>query len=143
MSKDTVQIGKGQYENIELGNLLFGHSRGSYAVNRDEIQPKFYEFFDRFGIDIYGNVDAKSPFSEMSKYDGKVYRSIDNDIFSISPYYWGDDEDVASAPNFLYKPEEIEIRWYKYCMRDAYSNVPLTKELVEKMLGRCASSAKR
>ena len=55
--------------------------------------------------------------------------------------YWGDDEKAEDAPDFFYKPEGIEIRWYKYAMRDAYSNIPLTKEKIIDILKKCAESA--
>ena len=62
------------------------------------------------------------------------------DIFSINPYYWGDDEDIAELPNFVYKPEGIEISWYKYPMRDAWSNVPLSKEKATEIFQKCIES---
>ena len=130
-----------QYRNIELGNLLFGHSRGSYPVDREMAQPLFARFFDRFGIDSYGYVNAGSSLSGTSKEEGEMYTSVDTDVFSIHPYYWVDNEKAEDAPDFFYKPEGIEIRWYKYAMRDAYSNIPLTKEKIIDILKKCAESA--
>ena len=53
------------------------------------------------------------------------------------PYYWGDDEEVKKLPNFVYKPENIEIRWYKYPFRDSYSNVPVDEEKMIEITEKC------
>lgn len=122
---------------IEIGNLLFGHSRGNFRVERHPAQELFGEFFEKLGIDHYGHPDKDSPvFQEMT--DDHV--SIDNELFTLRPYYWGEDEEIASLPNFVYKPEEIEIRWYKYPMRDSYSNVELTDEQIKNILEICLKS---
>lgn len=46
-------------------------------------------------------------------------------------------------PNFFYKPEGIEIRWYKYPLRDAYSNTLLTKEKLWEIFEMCIESIYR
>lgn len=114
-------------ETMELGNLLFGNSRGEYSVEpREEYQEPFQEFLELNGFDSYGIRGTN--------------RGYENDTFIIRPYYWGDDEDTAALPNFVYKPTGLEISWYKYPMRDAYSNQDVDVETFKTILNNCAAS---
>ena len=118
-------MNKSSPETMELGNMLFGHSRGVYHIEpRMEYQSAFYEFLEANGFDGYGHPADKSDHYE-------------NDVFIIRPYYWGDDPDIADLPNFLFKPENIWIKWYKYALRDAYSNFDLTEEKFAEILAKC------
>lgn len=46
-------------EDMELGNLMFGNSRGLYAVEpREDYQEIFCEFLKRNGFDMYGHKKA-------------------------------------------------------------------------------------
>jgi hypothetical protein len=56
---------------MELGNMVFGHSRGSVSVDRGKWQDRFGEFMEAIGTDSYG-------------------ANISNDVFEMRPYYWGD-----------------------------------------------------
>ena len=120
-------------EDMELGNALFGNSRGIYYVEpRMDYQDAFCYFLRDNGFDVYGYmVDHESD-----------YPSIDNDTFTIRPYYWGDDESIMALPNFVYKPTGLEIQWYKYPMRDAYSNQDVDLETFKKILEECSKSLK-
>ena len=117
---------------MELGNLLFGNSRGEYPLQPREKYDEIFvhEIMDKTDIDGYGIVPR-----EM--WDDKA-RGYDCDLFSISPYYWGDDEDEAEKPNFVYKPTGLEIQWYKYPFRDSYSNKKITPEELQIILKECA-----
>ena len=106
---------------MELGNLLFGNSRGKYPINRTDFQDMFINFFESIGFNEYGYLDNSNEYG------------FENDVFKIQPYYWGEDEEKMGEPNFIYKPKNIKISWYKYMLRDAYSNIPLTKEMVEEI----------
>lgn len=126
-------------EEPELGNLLFGHSRGAFRVHRFPAQRYFGEFFERCGMDSYGHPNRQTDRTEESPlltYEDKD-GMVDTELFSVWPYYWGDDEEKFDIPNFVYKPENIKIRWYKYALRDAYSNVPLTGEKIKEILDNC------
>lgn len=191
---------------MELGNAIFGHSRGNYEVDREKYQYIFHEYLEAMGFDTYGH-------HEKAGGDGR----FDNGIFSVFPYYWGDctcgydkleeewskqnqhdptcyqieyhklpDDDpddkhlkallekwklpmagcaihctcthekrwiawrekhdhTSECPftwvNFHYKPTNLIIEWYKYPLRDSYSNRPFTtKELVD-ILEHCKQSA--
>lgn len=115
---------------MELGNALFGNSRGTYAVvPRKDYQDVFCDFLYDNGFDMYGN-----------KYQLPYNTSYANGVFTIRPYYWGDDEIIARLPNFEYKPTGLKIRWYKYPMRDAYSNQDVDVDTFKKILKNCAES---
>ena len=43
-------------------------------------------------------------------------------------------------PNFLFKPTGFELRWYKYPLRDSYSNEKLTVPMLRKMVDECIRS---
>ena len=43
-------------------------------------------------------------------------------------------------PNFWWKKEGVKIKWYKYPLRDSYSNIKIDQQLLEKMLLDCIYS---
>ena len=117
-------------ETMELGNLLFGHSRGNYSVPR-KYEEYFGEMLEQLGFDRYGYPQ----FTEA--------RTFQNEVFAVRPYYWGDDDNEAELPNFEYYPQHFTLRWYKYPLRDAYSNVPVTKEMLEEIFEGCKKSLEK
>lgn len=119
--KDDIQT------EMELGNLLFGNSRGEYPVARARYQDDFVGIIEALGLDGYGFCGENDP--RKNEFDG-----ITTDTFIVRPYYWGDDEEIAKLPNFEYLPKGFKLCWYKYPLRDSYSNIPLTKELLNEML---------
>ena len=123
-----------------MGNLLFGNSRGEYPVDREMAQPLFSRFLEKLEIDPYGIPDKDSTIADTGNTKGEVYISVETDVFYIHPYYWGEDKKAKETPNFFYKPEGIEIHWYKYPMRDAYCNTDLTREKLQEILEKCAES---
>ena len=123
---------------MELGNLVFGNSRGEFKfpnrniVNSDEWTNLLYAINGEDDIDaLRGYCKECSPY--INKRGGFA-----NDIFEINPYYWGecdcgvedetsDEEYVEHKPdcslvlhNFIYKPIGFWIDWYKYPFRDSY-----------------------
>lgn len=124
---------------MELGNFVFGNSRGKYPIDRENIQPIFERFCELAKIDCYGYVyDSKSPAVKYEVFNDPTNITIKSPTFTIRRYYWGEDENVANLPNFICGG--IEICWYKYMLRDAYSNVELTPDIVKEMLNRCLVS---
>ncbi len=121
---------------MELINALFGHSRGKYPLSRDK---GFEEVLDSL-------LEVCAPKNRMY---GEVF---ENEVFAISPYYWGDctcgDEQNHKQdcpivkPNFLYKPTGFEIRWYKYPLRDSYTNQKITLAGFKKIVSACIRSCK-
>jgi hypothetical protein len=63
---------------MELGNIVFGNSRGEYPIERDE----------GFEKELYRLFEAVSPERDNSWREYGV--RFENDIFSVFPYYWGD-----------------------------------------------------
>lgn len=126
---------KATIKNMELGNLIFGNSRGDYVLDRETFQDTFHEFLETIGFSIYGHPETEE-LCEKLDYDGL----FENDVFIIRPYYWGDDDEEAEKPNFVYKPGNVEISWYKYALRDAYCSHDLTIEQFKSMLDDCAKS---
>lgn len=121
---------------MELGNLLFGHSRGPHPIDRSSPAADLLsDMLAELGVDGYGRrmddprlhgpvpdrvlldtdrgVDVRDPGS------GRV-------LARIRAYWWGDPDDPeASLPNLEVPDAGLAIRWYKYWPRDAYANVPL------------------
>lgn len=120
---------------MELGNLLFGHSRGAYDIERFPAQDYFSDFFEKVGLDYHGHPRDGSPLLKYVNSEGL----IDTPMFSLFPYYWGEDEEYMAIPNFVFKPSDIEIRWYKYPLRDSYSNVELSADQIGNILYTCAA----
>lgn len=195
---------------MELGNMLFGNSRGNYEIaRRGGYEHELYRLFE-----VTQNTDYKN----INSYGD----DFENDTFFIFPYYWGDctcgfenqfctvehincyqneldkarkeydnkpvpdkvykelckkyhqtypygcavhctcdhdkryDEWINSIgypnghlesclllkPNFYYKPDNLEIEWYKYPLRDAYSNKPLTMQYFRNVINKCIESIK-
>lgn len=128
---------KATLESMELGNIVFGNSRGNYSiVPRADYEDMFYNnFLIKIGADAYGHPDNFKIFGLRNS--DELAEFYDNDIFVMRPYYWGDDEALMVKPNFEFKPKHITISWYKYPMRDAYCNQDLTLDEFDTMLAEC------
>ena len=126
---------------MELGNLLFGNSRGTHPVNRDW-QESFVEFLDESGFDNYGNWygEKLKAFEKREAVDGCEDIYFENDLFVIRPYYWGESQVIREKPNFVFKPTGLEIQWYKYPFRDAYLNQEVSFSEFEDMVKQCRES---
>lgn len=123
---------------MELGNYIFGNSRGNYEIDREKYQDVFLEWLDAHGFDGYGCAGDAQMAERFTSENGDMY--LETDVFLIRPYYWGEDKEIAAKPNFIYKPDGLEICWYKYPMRDAYSNVPMDSVDLLAILEKCAES---
>ena len=138
---------------MELGNLLFGNSRGEFPILDREIwQDTFCEFLEDCGFDSYGHIDnEKLEKNLQTVYGDTIKRTgeedyvehqhyFENDVFRIMPYWWGESKKIAAMPNFIYKPTGFEIQWYKYPMRDAYKNKDISFEDFCNILNKCKDS---
>lgn len=115
---------------MELGNMIFGHSRGECQVDRDRWTEFFHGLLEQMGVDIYG-------------YSEDDCAGLLNVI--VRPYYWGDctcgavdDEECRPEcqlmlPNFEVPRLGFKMSWYKYAIRDAYSNMEMTEELASEI----------
>lgn len=130
---------------MELGNAMFGNSRGEHPVDRS-LQELFQtEILYALGMDGYGEFREKLPegWTELSPVGHT------NGVYTVRPYFWGDcSEECVSAdlpdheciptcpcvlPNFEHHPSGFTLKWYKYSLRDSYSSAPLTAELIMAM----------
>jgi|GEM_PF-1772583 len=118
---------------MELGNLLFGHSRGEYQIDRESCQKLFDAFLEETHCDGYG-------YAEKDDLYANERGGLSTDTFCIRPYYWGEDEKEAELPNFEYFKDKLEIRWYKYPVRDAYANKPVDAAYLRAVLADCKAS---
>ena len=105
---------------MELGNMMFGHSRGEFA------------FPDR-------SLARSEEWKALSKIDIE-YDGIDNEVFTIRPYSYTDDEMEETLPNFVYKPTGFEINWYKHAFRDSYMNQALDIPQILDIFKKCVES---
>lgn len=128
---------------MELGNMIFGNSRGEYPVDR-AWQDDFCEFLYECGFSGYGFIEDEK-LEEFEKFDASddgmiESRYFENDVFIVRPYYWGEDEKIAELPNFVYKPTGFELQWYKYPLRDSYMNQNITFEKLQEIIEHCKES---
>ena len=120
----------------EIGQLLSGDPLARYELPRtDEYEEQFRIWLESCGFDAYGNW-----------YETRIIPFIDknnrfnNGTFAVFPYYWGDDDNLALIPNFIYFPENIQIFWYKYPFRGATISENLSPEEFREMLKKCGES---
>lgn len=132
---------------MELGNLIFGNSRGEYEVPRDW-QDEFVDFLYECGFDSYGWIVEENEYMNrhrkkwISKEGLGDQEYFENEVFIVMPYYWGDDDEIAEKSNFVYKPDGFELQWYKYPLRDSYMNKDIELDELKKMLEHCKRSMK-
>lgn len=106
----------------------------NFEVERGKMQDLFVEWlydnnFDGYGY--YGNQEH----SNVTNRGG-----FENETFLINPFYWGEDESIQDEPNFIFKPLNIQIEWYKYPLRNAYSNKKITYGDMKRILATCKAS---
>jgi len=118
---------------MELGNVLFGHSRGEYPVER----------FTAIMEPLLEIVRSVAPDRDECSLGYGV--EFENDVFEMHPYCWCGEEDCKQCGtmeqvNFRFKPDDVEITWYKYMLRDAYSNAQITPEIMRAIADKCLES---
>ena len=129
----------------ELGNMLFGNYRGGYPVEpRTDMEFEFGKLLsmlecDGYGIPKYSEKEKKYIYPPNTH---EITTGFGNETFEIHPYYWGNDEKLFDIPNFIYYPLNLELRWYKYPLRDSWSNIELTPEVMKNICEKCIESIK-
>lgn len=68
---------------MELGNMVFGNSRGSYPVDRG-LQDRFCTFLEDLGVDGYGFPEDESKWTPAPVY------GFQRGDFIVRNYCWGD-----------------------------------------------------
>lgn len=125
---------------MELGNVIFGHSRGSFEIPREKFENEIGILFTNF-LKLIGLDDRGYPDTFINEKYKTENISFDNNVFTIRPYYWGiGNKKLENAPNFLYKPENIEIRWYKYPFRDSYCSCNISLKKFKEIIEKCKKS---
>ena len=118
---------------MELGNQIFGNSRGEYSLDR-EFQDYFVTFLDWNGFNCYGNGDNKL-WSESKK-------AYVHNQYEIRPYYWGDcecnyeeKEDKWCSENdhrdYCYQTELQESGYWELDYKDPQKQLIIDKLLKE------------
>lgn len=124
---------------MELGNLMFGNSRGEFKFPSRELA---YSDEWRLLLEILDM--SESGFTQYVALR-QEHGGVDTERFSIAPYYYGDcncnGEHVEGCPcmrhNFVYKPTGFAIDWYKYPFRDSYMNQNLSKKEIQVIWTYC------
>lgn len=137
---------------MEVGNLLFGNSRGKYKFpDRKLVNAKSWrDLVEILGADDYMHIPEINQWcvrAAMRDVDGQwtFYDKTHQKLFQIFPYYWGEDEVLQARHNFVYKPgtpEELAIDWYKYPFRDAYLSRPASKTMLKRIFTECTAAVK-
>lgn len=93
---------------MEMGNIMFGNSRGDFEVPRDTFQHIFHVLIEKL---------------EPDNYDGHP-KEFENDVFRIFPYYWGECtcgwDDLDNGHEKLEKIEHNSNCIYHEYMKCAY-----------------------
>ena len=117
---------------MEVGNGLFGHSTNNFPIQNRSVVHSFiwHRLLDLCDCDCYGMHIVQDD-------NTTILGGYENELFAINPYYWGDDENLMSIPNFIYKPTGLTIEWYKYPFRDSYLNRKATNNQLKKIWKEC------
>lgn len=127
------------FETVDVGGLtvITGHSRPN-----DDAMARWREAHEKrqsFKADLYAELCARY---KKPKFGCAVHCTCGHDKL------WADfvDTDDHSPnccivlPNFHFKPTDFQLRWYKYPLRDSYSNARLTVSMLRKMVNECIRS---
>ncbi len=112
---------------MELGNLILGHSRGKFPIkDRHEYLEILQPLFSALDCDNYGI-------------------KFNNDVFEMNPYCWCEDTNcpqcsLGTQCNLFHKPSGLRLSWYKYALRDSYTNIELDVELFTDIIDDCLRS---
>lgn len=101
---------------LELGQMVFGNPTGAYGMPlyADALLESLLSEIER----VFWNTKQK----EWDRFDDPEIPGV-----TFHPYYWGDDLEKSSLPNFLSDlfPAQ-EIRWYKHPGRGTSCTVEYT-----------------
>ena len=104
----------------ELGQMMFGREW-------HELEPPgFVEYWLCILEDIVSGTDG--------------WYDVDNEVFSMHPYWWGDEDDPrANRPNF--KCGDVEVSWYKHIGRSMSTNTKMPDNEWHKIFTKCVQKA--
>lgn len=122
--------------------LITNHYVSITAIDETENTPDFFgrEYFD--GNHRVSRGIWQEHFSKLSNECDWYRKPLENDIF----YYKAEAEDTILddkgnyQPNFIYKPAEFKMCWYKYPLRSCFANRNIEFDEFEKMVDACVKS---
>ena len=85
----------------ELGQWLFGNEYCDHEMPQYSIA--LFTYILREVSRVYWNINQE---------EWDTYSDPDIPEIEFRPYYWGEDDEIAKLPNFVF--DDVEIRWYKY-----------------------------
>jgi hypothetical protein len=100
-------------DTIELGQIEFGNPMGEYDC------PEYVEALIAYIFKVIERIYWNNNQVEWNRFEDPEFEGIE-----YRNYYWGDNEEEKSKPNFAYK--DVELRWYKWFGRGMSLNVSKT-----------------
>lgn len=135
------------FPHIELGNLVFGISRGEWPIPR----------VPSYEMPVWNLIDQLN--DNHDKGSTHLYNTeFSNEVFYMRNYYWGDctcgieyDEEgdeigehkencLLIMPNFHHFKSGLKVMWYKYPLRDSYANREVSTEEWTNIMNECIQS---
>lgn len=96
--------------------------------------------------------EISKKFGEDEEWPEKYGTNIDTDIFKMHrfcwcekptcPYCWDEEKNGKIFPNFIYKPKNLKVWWYKYIGRSMEVNMELSDNEIQQILNNCLHSDK-
>lgn len=118
---------------MELGNLLFGNSRGDYAVDR-RLEEAFVAALNAAGFDDDGHCQTWTSETPIpAPYNSEATATPH---YVVQPYVRDDRDSATICPNFFDRITGLKLRWYKHPLRDSYANYDLNEEMLDSILER-------
>ncbi len=95
---------------------------------------------DQFLSELSAQVSVDNEWPE------KYGTEYENDVFILHPYCWCGKWSCRwcenNYANYIYKPLDYQVTWYKYIGRSVEENKTLTKDQFDKMINHCFESVK-
>lgn len=120
---------------MELGNAFSAGRPLEFKVDRD-LQGAFCELIEQLGFNELGY-----PAKAMHGWTALPHEGWSDRKFVVRAFNSFECECAGAAhqlecqralANFEFMPEGFFLQWYKYPLRDSYSNKPLTREMIER-----------
>lgn len=118
----------------ELGQAMFGNSTSEHGC------PEFVEAGLRHLASEIERVEWNRTGQSYEAPTGNNGGKYDTDVFRMRAYYWGDDEELVNAPNFVC--DGLEVRWYKYLGRGMSMNRRIDANEFYQLIDRCLKSVR-
>jgi hypothetical protein len=130
-----------EFKPVEVDGVVVGQSWVG-AARKDAAMDEWRKAYDKrqkFMEGLYRDLCAKY---KQSKFGCAVHCTCGRDK-RYAEFLATDQHDAQCPivrPNFLYKPTGLIIDWYKYPLRDSYSNQPLELTALRGVIDACVAS---